>query len=108
LGRAIALAKPLCKEKTQHLHKHHRNVGFHSSTQPTEKRFVLLKKNVKIMKTVDSNPAPDDEDDLAAEYTFDYNKAKTNRFVALDSNSTMTTVVLNEDIAQVRGNTEKR
>jgi hypothetical protein len=36
------LAKPLCKEKTQHLHKHHRNVGFHSSTQPTEKRFVLV------------------------------------------------------------------
>jgi hypothetical protein len=60
------------------------------------------------MKTVYSNPALDDEDDLAAEYTFDYNEAKTNRFAPRDSSSTMTIVVLNEDIAQVRGNTEKR
>ena len=28
------------------------------------------------MKTPHSNPAPDDEDDLAAEYAFDYTKAK--------------------------------
>jgi hypothetical protein len=32
------------------------------------------------MKTTYSNPAPDDEDDLAAEYAFDYSKAKPNRF----------------------------
>ena len=30
------------------------------------------------MKTTYSNPAPDDEDDLAVEYTFDYSKAKPN------------------------------
>jgi hypothetical protein len=56
LGRAIALAEPLCQETTQQTLKHPRNVGFHSSawcasmvgkpdrsasaTQPTEKRFV--------------------------------------------------------------------
>ena len=60
------------------------------------------------MKTTHSNPAPDDEDDFAAEYIFDYAKAKPNRFAPRDSSSTMTTVVLDEDIAQVRGNTEKR
>ena len=31
------------------------------------------------MKTPHSNPASDDEDDLAAEYAFDYSKAKPNR-----------------------------
>jgi hypothetical protein len=53
------------------------------------------------MKTPDSNPAPDDEDDLAAEYAFDYTKAKPNRFATRDSRSKMTVVVLDEDIAQV-------
>ncbi|WP_373543794.1 hypothetical protein [Chamaesiphon sp.] len=53
------------------------------------------------MKTTYSNPAPDDEDDLATEYTFDYTKAKPNRFATRDSNSTMTVIVLDEDIAQV-------
>jgi hypothetical protein len=37
LGRAIALAEPLCKEKTQQTLKHPGNVGVHSSTQPTLK-----------------------------------------------------------------------
>lgn len=53
------------------------------------------------MKTPHSNPAPDDEDDLAAEYAFDYTKAKPNRFAPRDSRSKMTVVVLDEDIAQV-------
>ena len=53
------------------------------------------------MKTPHSNPAPDDEDDLAAEYAFDYTKAKSNRFAPRDSRSKMTVVVLDEDIAQV-------
>jgi hypothetical protein len=53
------------------------------------------------MKTTYSNPAPDDKDDLAAEYAFDYTKAKPNRFAIRDSRSRMTVVVLDEDIAQV-------
>ena len=58
------------------------------------------------MKTPHSNPAPDDEDDLAAEYAFDYTKAKPNRFAPRDSRSKMTVVVLDEDIAQVFPNSE--
>ena len=53
------------------------------------------------MKTPYSNPAPDDEDDLAAKYAFDYTKAKPNRFATQDSRSRMTVIVLDEDIAQV-------
>lgn len=53
------------------------------------------------MKTSHSNPVPDDEDDLAAEYAFDYTKAKPNRFAARDSQAKMTVIVLDEDIAQV-------
>ncbi|WP_310487686.1 hypothetical protein [Chamaesiphon sp. VAR_69_metabat_338] len=37
------------------------------------------------MKTPHSNPAPNDKDDLVAEYTFDYTKAKPNRFATQDS-----------------------
>jgi hypothetical protein len=54
-----------------------------------------------MMKTTYSNPSPDNEDDLAAEYTFDYTKAKPNRFATQDSSSKMTIIVLDEDIAQV-------
>jgi hypothetical protein len=32
------------------------------------------------MKTTPSNPLPDDEDDLAVEYAFNYTRAKPNRF----------------------------
>nr|WP_309734340.1 hypothetical protein [Chamaesiphon sp. OTE_75_metabat_556] len=53
------------------------------------------------MKTPHSNPAPDNEDDLAAEYAFDYTKAKPNRFATRDSSAKMTIIVLDEDIAQV-------
>ena len=53
------------------------------------------------MKTTYSNPAPDDEDDLAAEYAFDYSKAKPNRFAAQDHSSKMIVIVLDKDIAQV-------
>ena len=53
------------------------------------------------MKTPHSNLPPDDEDDLAAKYAFDYTKAKPNRFASQDSRSKMTVVLLDEDIAQV-------
>jgi hypothetical protein len=39
------------------------------------------------MKTTYPNPSPDDEDDLESEYTFDYTKAKPNRFAMQDSQS---------------------
>ena len=53
------------------------------------------------MKIPRSNPAPDDRDDLAAEYAFDYTKVKPNRFTTQDCRSKMTVIVLDEDIAQV-------
>jgi hypothetical protein len=53
------------------------------------------------MKTTYSNPSPDDEDDLAVEYAFDYAKAKPNRFTTQNYKSIMTVVILDEDIAQV-------
>jgi hypothetical protein len=45
------------------------------------------------MKTPDSNPAPDDKDDLAAEYTFDYTKAKSNRFATAKTQASRRVVV---------------
>jgi hypothetical protein len=45
------------------------------------------------MKTPDSNPAPDDKDDLAVEYTFDYAKAKSNRFAKAKTQSSRKVVV---------------
>ena len=44
---------------------------------------------------------PKDDDDLAIEYTFDYNKVKPNRFAAQAKGRKMTVVVLDEDVAQV-------
>jgi hypothetical protein len=58
------------------------------------------------MKGIDSNPFPHNEDDLAAEYTFDYTNAKPNRFAKRDSQAKMTVVVLDEDIAQVFSTSE--
>jgi hypothetical protein len=42
------------------------------------------------MKTTDSNPSSQNEDDLATEYTFDYTKAKPNRFARHYSQGKMT------------------
>lgn len=43
--------------------------------------------------------SPQNDDDLAAEYSFDYGKAKLNRFVAQERK--ITVVVLDEDVSQV-------
>lgn len=40
-------------------------------------------------------------DELLAEYRFDYQKAKPNRFAARDETQKLTVVVLDEDVAQV-------
>lgn len=41
------------------------------------------------------------DDELLAEYHFDYKKAKPNRFAARDSEQLLRVVVLDEDVAQV-------
>ena len=41
------------------------------------------------------------DDELQAEYHFDYKKAKPNRFAARDETQRLKVVVLDEDVAQV-------
>ena len=41
------------------------------------------------------------EDELLAEYNFDYQKAKPNRFAVRNETQKLTVVVLDEDVAQV-------
>jgi hypothetical protein len=41
------------------------------------------------------------DDELIAEYHFDYQKAKKNRFAPLSGTQRLTVVVLDEDVAQV-------
>jgi len=41
------------------------------------------------MKKTSTDQSSDNEDDLVTEYTFDYTKAKPNRFATRDSNSTI-------------------
>jgi hypothetical protein len=41
------------------------------------------------------------DDELLAEYQFDYKKAKPNRFAARDGKQLLKVVVLDEDVAQV-------
>lgn len=53
------------------------------------------------MKTTYSDKTPSNDDDLAIEYTFSYEKAKHNRFAAQNNDRKMTVVVLDEDVAQV-------
>lgn len=53
------------------------------------------------MKTTSSDEFSPNEDDLAAEYQFDYQKAKPNRFAGQDLNRKRTIVVLDEDVSQV-------
>lgn len=53
------------------------------------------------MKTTNCDETPPNDEDLATEYTFDYKRAKPNRFAAHDKKRKMTVVVLDEDVAQV-------
>jgi uncharacterized protein (DUF4415 family) len=50
------------------------------------------------MKTTSNEPS---NDDLAAEYEFDYQKAKPNRFANHSDARKRTIVVLDEDVSQV-------
>lgn len=53
---------------------------------------------MKIMNTTSSNESPDD---LAAEYEFDYQQAKPNRFVEQNDDRSFAIVVLDADVSQV-------
>jgi phosphoribosylpyrophosphate synthetase len=53
------------------------------------------------MKATPSDKSQQSEDDLAAEYAFDYGKAKHNRFAEQEGERKMTVVVLDEDVSQV-------
>ncbi len=53
------------------------------------------------MNTTHFDETPPNNDDLATEYTFDYKKAKPNRFAAQNNERKLTVVVLDEDVAQV-------
>jgi len=48
------------------------------------------------MKITHSDENPPSEDDLASEYTFDYKKAKSNRFATQNNDRKMTVVVLKD------------
>ena len=48
-----------------------------------------------------SDHAQNSEDELLAEYRFNYQKAKPNRFAARNGTQKLTVVVLDEDVAQV-------
>jgi hypothetical protein len=53
------------------------------------------------MSKTPSDHAQNSEEDLLAEYHFDYQKAKPNRFAARKETQKSTVVVLDEDVAQV-------
>ncbi|MEO1351991.1 MAG: hypothetical protein AAFW84_24850 [Cyanobacteria bacterium J06635_15] len=53
------------------------------------------------MSKTPSNHTQNNEDELLAEYRFDYQKAKPNRFATRDETQKLTVVVLDEDVAQV-------
>ncbi len=53
------------------------------------------------MNKMPSEPSQNSDDDLLAEYRFDYQKAKPNRFVTQGEGQPLTVVVLDEDVAQV-------
>jgi hypothetical protein len=53
------------------------------------------------MSVTSTNLQSNSNDDLAPEYTFDYSKAKPNRFATQSSDRRLTVVILDEDVAQV-------
>ena len=53
------------------------------------------------MSTMPSDYNQNSEDELLAEYNFDYQKAKPNRFASRSETKKLTVVVLDDDVAQV-------
>ncbi len=54
-----------------------------------------------MMNKTPSEPMQNSEDELLAEYQFDYQQAKPNRFAAGNKTQKLTVVVLDKDVAQV-------
>ena len=53
------------------------------------------------MSKTPSEQTQNPENELLAEYRFDYQKAKPNRFAARNEAKKLTVVVLDEDVAQI-------
>lgn len=53
------------------------------------------------MNKTPSDHTQNPEDELLAQYRFDYQKAKPNRFTTPNETQKLTVVVLDEDVAQV-------
>ncbi|NES86494.1 MAG: hypothetical protein F6K10_36920 [Moorea sp. SIO2B7] len=53
------------------------------------------------MSNMPSDHTQNNNDELLAEYRFDYQKVKPNRFATLNETQKLTVVVLDEDVAQV-------
>ncbi|MBW4526491.1 MAG: hypothetical protein KME18_15075 [Phormidium tanganyikae FI6-MK23] len=53
------------------------------------------------MSKTPSDHPPNSDDELLAEYHFDYQKAKPSRFATRNETQKLTVVVLDEDVAQV-------
>jgi hypothetical protein len=53
------------------------------------------------MNKMPSKQSQDSDDELMPEYRFDYQKAKTNRFIDRQPQPELRVVVLDEDVAQV-------
>jgi len=58
------------------------------------------------MSKTPSDQPQNSEGELLAEYRFDYQKAKPNRFAVRNETQKLTIVVLDEDVAQVFTTTE--
>lgn len=56
---------------------------------------------MKIMSKTPFEETDNSDDELLAEYHFDYKKAKPNRFAARGGKQRLKVVVLDEDVAQV-------
>ena len=56
---------------------------------------------MKIMSKTPFESTHNPDDELLAEYHFDYNQAKPNRFAARDGKQPLKVVVVDEDVAQV-------
>lgn len=62
---------------------------------------LQLKGSVKIIKKTPFDESSNSEEELLAEYQFDYQKAKPNRLLLPSGRRKITVVVLDEDVAQI-------
>lgn len=70
------------------------------STDPVLCNKLIAARQVKIMNKMPFNESQNSEEELLAEYQFDYKKAKPNRFATQSGKQLLKVVVLDEDVAQ--------